>query len=217
MASGAGQATSQKALEAPRPSGAPQKKAGLVEQVACASARSCGAFGIWLYTEPAGKWKAATVPGLPHAGGPNLRSIACPAAGRCEVVGMAGVQHLLAVTEHGRQWRSTGFALPGNAAPIKPADGPSPFASGVSCPAAGTCTVVGDSYIIRDGRFVAPLKANTIRINDNITRLLQQIVGITKDVKGTLVWAADEVVYAPEIAVTGVHADAIAGFMEGLD
>jgi len=80
-----------------------------------------------------------------------------------------------------------------------------------------TCTVVGDSYIIRDGRFVAPLKANTIRINDNITRLLQHIVGITKDVKGTLVWAADEVVYAPEIAVTGVHADAIAGFMEGLD
>jgi len=144
MASGAGQATSQRALEAPRPSGAPQKKAGLVEQVACASARSCGAFGIWLYTEPAGKWKAATVPVLPHAGGPNLRSIACPAAGRCEVVGMAGVQHLLAVTEHGRQWRSTGFALPGNAAPIKPADGPSPFASGVSCPAAGTCTVVGD-------------------------------------------------------------------------
>jgi hypothetical protein len=78
-----------------------------------------------------------------------------------------------------------------------------------------TCTVVGDSFIIRDGRLAAPLKANTIRINDNITRLLAQVIGITKEVKGTLVWAADEVVYAPDIAVRGVHVDAIAGFMEG--
>jgi len=79
-----------------------------------------------------------------------------------------------------------------------------------------TCTVVGDSHIIRDGRLVAPLRANTVRINDNITRLLAHITGVTKDVKGTVVWAADEVVYAPEIAVTGVHVDEIAGFMEDL-
>lgn len=143
VASGAGQVTSQKALEAPRPSGAPHKKAALVEQLACASARSCGAYGGWLYSEQSGKWRAATVPPLPHAGGPNLRSISCPAAGRCEVVGIAGAQHLLAVTEHGRRWRSMRFALPGNAAPIKPPGGPSPFASAVACPAAGTCAVVG--------------------------------------------------------------------------
>jgi hypothetical protein len=79
-----------------------------------------------------------------------------------------------------------------------------------------TCTVVGDSFIIRDGRIVAPLKANTVRINDNITRVLASVAGITKDTKGTIVWAADEVVYTPEIAVTGVHVDAIAGFMEAL-
>src|SRR5256712_8623386 len=66
-----------------------------------------------------------------------------------------------------------------------------------------TCTVVGDSYIIRDGRLAAPLKANTLRINDNIAKVLREILGITKDVKGTLVWAADEVVYAPEIACSG--------------
>jgi hypothetical protein len=80
-----------------------------------------------------------------------------------------------------------------------------------------TCTVVGDSFIIRDGRIAAPLKANAVRINDNLTRLLGAVVGATKDVKGTLVWGADEVVYAPAIAVAGVHVDAIAGFMEGLD
>src|SRR5882724_10818960 len=80
-----------------------------------------------------------------------------------------------------------------------------------------TCTVVGDSYIIRDGRIAAPIKANALRINDNIATFLNNISGITKNVKGTIVWAADEVVYAPEVAVTGVHVDEIAGFMEELD
>ncbi|MGH7312654.1 MAG: TldD/PmbA family protein, partial [Candidatus Rokuibacteriota bacterium] len=79
-----------------------------------------------------------------------------------------------------------------------------------------TCTVVGDSYIIRDGRIVAPLRPNTVRINDNIGNVLNNVVGITKDVKGTIVWAADEVVYAPEIAVRGLRLEAIAGFMEEL-
>jgi len=80
-----------------------------------------------------------------------------------------------------------------------------------------TCTVVADSYIIRHGRIAGPLKANAIRINDNIATVLNNIAGTTKDVKGTIVWAADEVVYAPEVAVTGVHVDEIAGFMEELD
>lgn len=142
-AAGSGSLTSQQALKAPRPAGAPQKKAAIVEQVACVSAQICAAYGLSLYSEQGGKWKAVTVPALPHTGGPNLRSIACPAAGRCEVVGLAGAQHLVAVTEHGRQWRSTGLALPDNAPPIKPPSGPYPFASGVSCPAAGTCTAVG--------------------------------------------------------------------------
>ena len=56
-----------------------------------------------------------------------------------------------------------------------------------------------------------------IRINENIGKILNSIVGITKDVRGTIVWAADEVVYAPEIAVTSVRVDEIAGFMEDLD
>jgi hypothetical protein len=79
-----------------------------------------------------------------------------------------------------------------------------------------TCTVVADSFIIRDGRLAAPLRPNTIRINDNIATVLANVVGITKDARGTIVWAADEVVYAPEIAVSGVHVEEIAGFMEDL-
>jgi PmbA protein len=79
-----------------------------------------------------------------------------------------------------------------------------------------TCTVVADSYVIRDGRLAAPLRPNTVRINDNIAAILENVVGITREAKATIVWAADEVVYAPEIAVAGVRVDAIAGFMEHL-
>jgi PmbA protein len=80
-----------------------------------------------------------------------------------------------------------------------------------------TCTVTADSYMIRDGRIAEPIKANTIRINDNITTFLNNVVGVTKDVKGTIVWAADEVVYAPEIAVSDVRIDAIAREESGGD
>jgi PmbA protein len=80
-----------------------------------------------------------------------------------------------------------------------------------------TCTVVADSYRIRNGRLAEPLKPNTIRINDNIATFLNNVIGVTKDVKATIVWAADEVVYAPEIAVRGVHVDEVAAFMESLD
>lgn len=67
-----------------------------------------------------------------------------------------------------------------------------------------TCTVVGDSFVIRDGRLAEPLRANSLRIDDNILRLLDAVAGITPDARGTIVWAADEVAHAPEIAVRGV-------------
>jgi PmbA protein len=73
-----------------------------------------------------------------------------------------------------------------------------------------TCTIVADSFIIRDGRLVAPLRPNTIRINDNIATFLENVVGVSAEAKGTIVWAADEVVYAPDVAVSGVRVDAIA-------
>jgi predicted Zn-dependent protease len=79
-----------------------------------------------------------------------------------------------------------------------------------------TCTVVGDSYMIRDGRIAEPLRANVIRINDNIATVLENVVGVSDRPRGTIVWAADEVVYAPEIAVAGIHVEEIAGFMEDL-
>jgi predicted Zn-dependent protease len=73
-----------------------------------------------------------------------------------------------------------------------------------------TCTVVGDSYLIRDGRIAAPLRANAVRISDNIASVLGGIRGATAERKGTMVWAADEVVYAPSVAVASLQVDAVA-------
>ncbi len=63
------------------------------------------------------------------------------------------------------------------------------------------------------GQLGPPIRPNTIRINDNVATLLNNLIGVGATVRGTIVWAADEVVYAPELAVSGVHVDQIAGFM----
>ncbi len=62
----------------------------------------------------------------------------------------------------------------------------------------------------------APLRPNTVRINDNIATVLNRVIGVTSELKGTVVWAADEVAYVPELAVAGLRIEAIAGFMDAL-
>ena len=79
-----------------------------------------------------------------------------------------------------------------------------------------TCTVVGDSYLIKDGRLTTPIKPNTLRINDSIHDVLNGVLGVTAERKGTIVWAADQIIYAPEMAVAGVTVKEIAGYIEGL-
>jgi PmbA protein len=77
-----------------------------------------------------------------------------------------------------------------------------------------TATIVGDSYMIKDGKLSVPIKANVVRINDNIHQVLRYIRGTTSKSRGTIIWAADEVVYAPEIAVARLRLTEIAGFMD---
>lgn len=77
-----------------------------------------------------------------------------------------------------------------------------------------TGTVVADSYVIRNGKLAEPVKPNTLRINENIANVLNRVIGVSREGQPTLVWAADEIVYAPEIAVSSVHIDAIAEYME---
>ena len=79
-----------------------------------------------------------------------------------------------------------------------------------------TCTVIGDSYVIRDGVIAEPVKPNTLRINHNTLKLLRDVVGVASERTGTIVWMSDQITYAPEIAVRGIHFDEIAEFMESV-
>jgi PmbA protein len=74
-----------------------------------------------------------------------------------------------------------------------------------------TSTIVADSYLIKDGKLGTPLKPNTVRINSNLNHVLNNIIGITREKRATLVWGGEEIVVAPEIAVKGVRLDSIAG------
>jgi PmbA protein len=73
-----------------------------------------------------------------------------------------------------------------------------------------TSTIVGDSYMIRDGKLAEPLEPNTVRIDDTIHSVLNRITSIENQKTGIVLWAADEVFYAPHIAVDGLTLSAIA-------
>ena len=75
-------------------------------------------------------------------------------------------------------------------------------------------TIIGDSYLIKDGKFAAPLKPNTIRMNDNVLRLINNILGITSKHRATVRWSSDQVTWAPQIAVSGYGLEEISGYME---
>jgi hypothetical protein len=75
-------------------------------------------------------------------------------------------------------------------------------------------TVVGDSYIIKDGRLAAPIKPNTLRMNENVHNVLNNILGIGGERVGTVRWSSDQVTWAPEMAVADFHLNEIADSME---
>ena len=77
-------------------------------------------------------------------------------------------------------------------------------------------TIVGDSYLIRDGRIAAPLKPNTLRMNDNVLRVINSILGIGAYRRPTVRWSSDQVTWAPEIAVDGFGLEEISEYMEGV-
>jgi hypothetical protein len=78
-----------------------------------------------------------------------------------------------------------------------------------------TSTLTADSYLIEDGRIKAPLKVNTLRVNDNVRNILVGIRGITRDTRPTVSWGGDQIMYAPlGVMVEKVHFDQIAEFMD---
>jgi len=73
-----------------------------------------------------------------------------------------------------------------------------------------TSTIVGDSYLIKEGKLAEPLQPNTIRINDNVHSVFNHITGVENKQKGIVLWAADEVIYAPHLAVSQMKMSKIA-------
>jgi PmbA protein len=76
-----------------------------------------------------------------------------------------------------------------------------------------TSTIIGDSYLIENGRLSRPIAANTLRIHDNVKRILMDISGYSNRMRAVTVWASDEVVYSPDMALGTLHVEPIAEFL----
>lgn len=70
-------------------------------------------------------------------------------------------------------------------------------------------TAVADTYRIRNGRIAEPVRVNAIRIRANLRDIVKNIIGITRDPVPTILWASDEITYAPEVGVSDIHCEAI--------
>ena len=72
-----------------------------------------------------------------------------------------------------------------------------------------TCTVSGDSYMIRNGVLAAPLAPNALRINANIEQVFAHPIGVGNRAEPALVWGAPEAYYASAIAAERIPFAAI--------
>jgi len=77
-------------------------------------------------------------------------------------------------------------------------------------------TIIGDSYLIKDGKLAAPLKPNTVRMNDNVLRLINNTLGIASQHRATVRWSSDQVTWAPEIAIESFGLEEISEYMDGV-
>ena len=75
-------------------------------------------------------------------------------------------------------------------------------------------TIVGDSYLIENGRITSPLKPNTLRMNENVHNTLNKVLGIGDRQVATVRWASDQVAWTPEVAVEDFHLSEIGDYME---
>jgi PmbA protein len=67
-----------------------------------------------------------------------------------------------------------------------------------------TCTVTGDSYIIRDGEIAGPLAPNCLRINANIAQVFEHPLAVGSRPRPATVWGSPEAYYVPAIAAGSI-------------
>ena len=68
-----------------------------------------------------------------------------------------------------------------------------------------TCTVSGDSYVIRDGKLAAPLAPNCFRLNANIEQVFARPLAVGKRSETAVVWGAPETYFVPALALDGIQ------------
>ena len=67
-----------------------------------------------------------------------------------------------------------------------------------------TCTVTGDSYIVRNGEIAEPLAPNCLRINANIAQVFEHPLAVGSRVRPATVWGSPEAYYVPAIAAGSI-------------
>ena len=70
-------------------------------------------------------------------------------------------------------------------------------------------TAVADTFRIRNGKIAEPIRVNSLRIHANLRDIVKNIIGITGEPRPTILWASDEITYAPEVGIADVHLEAI--------
>jgi PmbA protein len=72
-----------------------------------------------------------------------------------------------------------------------------------------TCTISGDSYVVRGGKLAAPLAPNCLRINANIEQIFANPLAISRKSEPAVVWGAPELYFVPSLAVKALSLTAI--------
>lgn len=72
-----------------------------------------------------------------------------------------------------------------------------------------TCTISGDSYMIRGGKLANPLAPNCLRINANIAEVFTQPLAVGRRLQAASVWGSPEAYFMPAIVADGITLAAI--------
>jgi PmbA protein len=72
-----------------------------------------------------------------------------------------------------------------------------------------TCTISGDSYMIRGGKLANPLAPNSLRINANIAEVFTEPLAVGRRMQAASVWGSPEAYFMPAIVAHGITLAAI--------
>jgi PmbA protein len=72
-----------------------------------------------------------------------------------------------------------------------------------------TCTVSGDSYVIRGGKLAKPLAPNCLRINANIEEVFARPVAVGRRAQAASVWGSPEAYFMPALLADGITLAAV--------